>query len=66
MNDRLFGKEMFIRLTVCVFRGRWSNFVCVPFGIEDGMWNVIVLSPDRYLSIYFMLCKNYSCQNFIL
>ena len=23
------GKELFIRLTVRVFRGRWSNFVCV-------------------------------------
>ena len=22
-------KELFIRLTVRVFRGRWSNFVCV-------------------------------------
>ena len=24
----LFRKELFIRLTVRVFRGRWSNFVC--------------------------------------
>ena len=27
--DHLFGKELFIRLTVRVFRGRWSNFVSV-------------------------------------
>ena len=26
-TDHLFGKELFIRLTVRVFRGRWSNFV---------------------------------------
>ena len=26
---RLFGKELFIRLTVRVFRGCLSNFVCV-------------------------------------
>ena len=25
----MFGKELFIQLTVRVFRGRWSNFVCV-------------------------------------
>ena len=24
-----YGKELFIRLTVCVFHGRLSNFVCV-------------------------------------
>ena len=23
------GKELFIRLTIRVFHGRWSNFVCV-------------------------------------
>ena len=27
----LFGKELFIRLTVRVFRARLSNFVCVFF-----------------------------------
>ena len=54
--DHLFGKELLIRLTVLVFRGRWSNFVCVsffPFGIEGGMWDVIVLIPDHCLSLYF-------------
>ena len=29
LNDHLFGKELFIRLTVRVIRGRSSNFVCV-------------------------------------
>ena len=51
--------ELFIRLTVRVFRGHWSNFVCVllfPFGIEGGMWDVIVLIPDHCLSIY-LACK---------
>ena len=28
-NDHLFGKELLIRLTVRVFRGRLSNFICV-------------------------------------
>ena len=25
-----------------------------PFGIEGGMWDVIVFIPDHYLSIYFV------------
>ena len=57
MNDHLFGKELFILFTVPVFRGRWSNFVCVLlslFGIEDGVWDVNVLIPDHCLSIYFI------------
>ena len=29
LNDHLFGKELFIRLTVRVFCGCWSTFVCV-------------------------------------
>ena len=24
-----------------------------PFGVESGMWGVIVLIPDHWLSIYF-------------
>ena len=50
----MFGKELFTRLTVRVFRGRLSNFVCVlfPFGIEGRVWVVIVLIPDHCLSIY--------------
>ena len=27
--------------------------ILFPFGIEDGMWDVIVLIPDHCLSIYF-------------
>ena len=54
LNNHQFGKELFIWLNVHVFRGRWSNFVCVLlslFGIEGGMWDVIVLIPDPCLSI---------------
>ena len=29
LNDHLFVKELFIRFTVHVFRGRLSDFVCV-------------------------------------
>ena len=52
----MFGKELFIRLSVRVFRVRLSNFVCpsFPFGIEGGMWVVIVLIPDHCHSIYFI------------
>ena len=52
----MFGKELFIRFTVLVFRGRLSNFVCpsFPFRIEGRMWDVIVLIPDLCFSIYFL------------
>ena len=55
--DHLFRKELFIRFTVRVFRECLSNFVCalfLPFGIEVGIWDVIVLIPDHRLSIYFL------------
>ena len=45
-------------ITVDSYAMRWSHFVCVllsPFGIECGMWDVIVLVPDHCLSIYFRL-----------
>ena len=44
VNDHLFGKKLFIRLTVGVFRECLSNFVCpfFSFGIAGGMWDVIV------------------------
>ena len=42
---------LFIRLTLRVFRERWSNFV---FGFMDEMWDLIVLIPDHCLSIYFV------------
>ena len=50
MNDHLFGKELFIRFTVRVFREFLSNFVCVLlflFDIEGGMWDVTLLIPDH-------------------
>ena len=28
-DDHVFGKKLFIRMTVHVIRVRWSNFVCV-------------------------------------
>ena len=39
LNDFLFGKKMFIRFTVGVFRESLSVFVCVtfPFGFESGI-----------------------------
>ena len=54
----MFGKELFIWLTVCVLRGCWLKFfVCssFPFGIEGWMWDVIVLIPDHCLSIYLLI-----------
>ena len=42
------------RVYVYVFRMRSSNFVCVLlylFGVEGGMWDVIVFIPDHCLSI---------------
>ena len=44
-------------VSVRVFRKRLSNSVCILFslfGIEGGMWDVIVLIPDHCLSIYFI------------
>ena len=45
-----------IRLTARVFHGRLVKFRMCPsfsFGIEVGMWDVIVLIPDHCPSIYF-------------
>ena len=55
LNDYLFGKELFIRFTVRVFRECYQFFVCrsFPFGFEGGLWNVIVFIPDHCFSIYF-------------
>ena len=53
LNDHLFGKELFIRFTVGVFRVRLPN--SFPVGIEGRMWDVIVLIPDHCLSLYFLL-----------
>ena len=55
VNDHLFGKELFIRLSVRVYRGHFVKFcVCpsFPIGIEGGLRDVIALIPDHCLSIY--------------
>ena len=42
------------RLTVRVFIGRVSIWLCVsfPFGFEGGKWDLIILISDYCLSIY--------------
>ena len=51
--DDLFGKELFFRFTVLVFREHLSICVCsFPFGFEDGMWDLTVLIPDYCLFFY--------------
>ena len=53
-DDHLIGKELFIWLTVGVFRGHLSLCGCVfPFGFEGGMQDLIVVIPDHFLSIYY-------------
>ena len=71
----MFG-PMYIRFTVCVFRGRLCTFVCpsFPFGIKGTMWDVIVLIRDHCLSIYFnrfglrgkQKTKNFSIMSVIM
>ena len=46
LYDHLFGKELFIRLTVRVFRGRRSNFVCVLLSHLVLRWDVRCDSID--------------------
>ena len=58
LPDRVFGKEVFIRLTVRVFREHLS--ICLsssfPFGIEGGMWDLIVLISDsHFIAFLFTL-----------
>ena len=40
---------------ICLFRSCFWLCVCVsfPFGFEGGIWDLIVLIPDYYLSSYF-------------
>ena len=49
------GKSYLFSLLCVSFREHISIFVCpsFPFGFEGGMWDLIVLTPDRCLSIYF-------------
>ena len=55
MNDHLFWKELFIRLTANAFRKLLSVYVFsyFPFGFEGKMWNLIVSVPDHCLPFYF-------------
>ena len=50
-----------------VFRERWSIFVCAsfPFGFKGGMWNLIVLVPDKYHSLfstYLFILNSITCS----
>ena len=61
-GDRLFGMGLFVRFAVCVSRGRLSIF---PFWFWGGMWDLMILIPARYLSIYFVYgrkCQGHLCQ----
>ena len=53
----MFGKDLFIRITVHVFYVCVCVHVCVcvsfPFGFEGGMWKLIVLVPHHCLTIHF-------------
>ena len=53
LYDYQYRKELFIRFTMRVFRERLSVFVrpSFPSGFEGGVWDLIVLIPDHYLSI---------------
>ena len=34
---------------------KFLSVASFPFGFESGMWDLIVLVPDHYLSIYFFV-----------
>ena len=52
LNDHLFGKELFVRFTVRVFRELLSNFVCVILSLLVlGVGSVCI---NFCLSIYFL------------
>ena len=55
LNDRQFGKELFIRFTASTFRKLLSVYVFsyFPFGFEGRMWDLIVSVPDHCLFVYF-------------
>ena len=58
LNDRLFGRELFLWFTMRVFRERFTK-LCVcpsfPSDFKGGMWGLIVLIPYHCLSINFAL-----------
>ena len=53
----MFGKELFVTFTVCVFRKPSSICVCASFpsDFEGGLWDSTVLVSDHRLSSYFPL-----------
>ena len=55
LNDRLFGKELFIRFAASAFRKLPSIYVFsyFPFSFEGRIWDLIVSVPDHCLSFYF-------------
>ena len=57
IDDRLFGKELFILFAASAFRKLSSIYVHVfsyfPFGFEGRIWDLIVSVPDHCLSFYF-------------
>ena len=57
LNDHLFGKELFIRISASAFRKLPSIYVFsyFPFGFEGRIWDLIVSVPDHCLSFYFKL-----------
>ena len=50
-------KELFIRLTVRVFRESLSISLCASFafGFAGWMWDSVVLVPDHCISFHFTL-----------
>ena len=57
---QLFRKELFILFTVHVLCEKSS--ICVyafPFGFECGTWDLIILTPDHCLSIYYVFSVVY-------
>ena len=55
-EKHLFGKELFIQVTVRVFPERLSICVCLSFPFaffKVKLWHFIVLIPNLCLSIYF-------------
>ena len=55
LNDRIFGKELFILFAASAFRKLSSIYVFsyFPFGFEGRIWDLIVSVPDHCLSFYF-------------
>ena len=66
LNDHLFGKELFIRVTASAFRKLLSIYVFsyFPFGFERKMWDLIVSVPDHFLSFYFSIMTEFFLSNF--